>query len=65
MAVGMVFVGRPLGRLDADQPDDVRGRVGERVETVGQDADRAAGVSERDLRQRDAEVEEQDFQQDA
>ena len=37
--------GRPR-RADADQPDDVRRGVGERMEAVGQDADRAAGVAE-------------------
>ena len=50
VAVGMVFVGRPAARAHADQADDVRRGVGERVEAVGQDADRAARVAERDLR---------------
>ena len=42
VAVGMVLVGRPSGRADADQPDDVRGGVGQGVEAVREDADRAA-----------------------
>jgi hypothetical protein len=61
----MVLVRRPLGRLDANQPDNVRRRVGERVEAVGQDADGAAGVAEGNLGDGDAQVEEEDSQQDA
>jgi hypothetical protein len=59
MAVGMIDVRRLAGRMDADEADDVRRAVGERVEAVGQDADRAAGIAERDLRSRDGEVEEE------
>ena len=61
----MVLVGRLAGRADADQADDVRGGVGERVKAVGQDADGAARVAERDLRDGDGEVQEEDADEDA
>jgi hypothetical protein len=59
VSVRMIRVWRPSGRLDADEADDIRRRVGQRVESVGQNADGAAGVPERDLRNRDADVEEE------
>ena len=42
MAVRMVRVGRLLREPQADQRDHVRRAVGQRVEAVGEDADRAA-----------------------
>ena len=43
--VGVVVVGRLAGDADADERGDVRERVGERVEAVREDADRAAVVA--------------------
>jgi len=45
----MVVVGRLAGNAHADQRDDIRRGVGQRVKTVGQDADGARGQAERDL----------------
>ena len=65
MAVRMVGVRRaPRGR-HADERDDVRGRVGQGVEAVGEDRDRAGRVAERDLGDGDGEVEEEDAPEDA
>jgi len=50
-------VRRAAGRVDSDQPDNVRGRVGERMETVGQNTDRPGAVAERDFRERHREIE--------
>jgi hypothetical protein len=41
MAVGMILVGRLPRDPDADERDDVRCAVGERMEPVGENADRA------------------------
>ena len=66
VAVGMVLVGRLPGGADADQADDVRRGVGQRMEAVGQDADRAARSSRRrSWRRATAEVEQQDADEDA
>ena len=46
MAVRMVGVRRPARDRDADQRDDVRRRVGQRVEAVGEDRDRAGVVAQ-------------------
>ena len=64
MAVRMVRVRRPPRRRHADERDDVRGRVGQRVEAVGEDRDRAGRVAERDLRDRDREIDPQDAVED-
>jgi hypothetical protein len=61
----MVGVGRLAGDAQADQPHDVGGRVGERVETVGDDADGAGGVAQNQLRPGDRQVEEQDTNENA
>ena len=65
VAVRMILVGRLARRVHADQAGDVRRRVGQRVEAVGQDADRAAGVAERDLRDRHGQIEQQDANEHA
>ena len=57
--VGMVLVGRLPRRAHADEADDVGRGVGERVEAVGQDADRAARVAEAILATATAEVEDE------
>jgi hypothetical protein len=58
MTVRMVFVRRFSRRAQADESDDVRGGVCERVEAVGNNADSAGGVAEQQLRPGDREVEE-------
>ena len=60
MAVGMVRVGRLARDAHADQRDDVRGAVGEGMKAVGEDADRAGQQAQRDLGDRDDEVENED-----
>jgi hypothetical protein len=60
----MILVRRTIRRTDTDQADDVRAGIGEGMEAVGQNADRAAGVAERDLRHRDGEVQEEDANED-
>jgi len=57
VAVRVVGVGRLARRPDADEADHVGGGVDERMEAVGKDADRAAGVAEADFGQRDAEIQ--------
>jgi hypothetical protein len=64
MAVRMVLVGWLAGNAHADQRDDVRSGVGERVEAVRQDADGARGEAERDLGGRDDQIENEDSPQD-
>ena len=61
----MVLVGRLPRDRTPTSADDVRGGVGERVEAVGEDADRAGDVAERDLRDRDGEIQEEDADEDA
>ena len=46
VAVGMIRVGRLLREPQSDERDDVRRAVGERVKTVGEDADGAAQLAE-------------------
>ena len=65
MAVGVVGVRRPPGDRDADQADDVRRRVGERVEAVGDDRHGPRVGAEDDLGDGDGEVEEEDLVEDA
>ena len=65
MPVRMIRVGRPPRRPDAHQPDGVRRRVGQRVEAVGQNADRPARVAERNLRDGDRDVQEQNADEDS
>src|SRR5439155_7889960 len=65
MTVRMFLVGRLLRGVDANQADEVRGRVGERVEAVRQHADGAARIAERDLGRRDCEVQQKDADEDA
>jgi hypothetical protein len=61
----MVRVGRLPRGADANQPDNVGGAVGERVEAVGEDADRTGRIAEDDLCQCDREVEHQHAKQHA
>ena len=63
--VGMILVGRPARGAHADEADDVRRRVGQRMEAVGEDADGAAGVAEGDLRDRDGQIQDQHAHEDA
>ncbi len=65
MAVGMVVVGRLARRAHGDDGHDVRRAVGQRVEAVRNDADRAGRVAERQLGDRDREVEREDAYEDA
>ena len=64
VTVGMILVGRLAGRMNPHQADDIRGGVGQRVKTVGQDADRPARVAEDDLRRRDGEVQDEHADED-
>ena len=48
----------------SDERDDVRSGVGEGVKTVRDHADRAGVVPERDLGERDGEVEPEDAEED-
>ena len=64
VSVGMILVRRLTGGADAHQADDVRRAVGERMEAVGEDADGAARVPERDLGDRDDQVEEEHSDKD-
>ena len=61
----MILVRRPFRGADADEPDDVRGRVGQRMKPVGQNADRAARIAEQNLRRRDEEIQEKHSDEDA
>ena len=56
--------GRPRD-AHRDEREHVGARVGERVEAVGGDADRAGPVAEHDLGPRDGEVEHQDVPENA
>ena len=64
VAVGMIRVRRLLGQPQADERDDVRRAVGQRMKTVRENADGAAELAEDDLGQRDGEVQEQDADED-
>ncbi len=64
MPVWVVVVGWAAGGADADQTDDIGRRVGQRMKAVRENADGAARVAERNLGERDAEVEEEDAEQD-
>ena len=65
MAIRMVLVGRLPGRTKADDAHHVRGRVRQRMEAVGDDADRTGGVPEHQLRDRDRQVEDENADEDA
>src|SRR5262249_28729011 len=65
MAVRMVFISRPLRRADADERDDVRRGVGQRMETVGEDRNRSRPVAESDLSERDEKVEDENASENA
>ena len=65
VTVRMVLVRRPLGRPNPDEADDVGAGVGEGVKAVREDADRAAGIAEQDLGDRDDEIQKQDAREDA
>jgi hypothetical protein len=58
MAVWVIGIGRPARDANPDQGDDIRSAVGERVEAVGQDADRTGEQPEHDLRGCDKQVED-------
>ena len=60
MAVRMVGVRRLVRHAHAHERGDVRRRVGQRMETVGEDADGAAGIAEAHLANGDEKIEEQD-----
>ena len=64
VAVGMIRVRRLLCEAQADERHDVRRAVGERMKPVGKDADGAADLAKDDLRQRDAEVQAEDADED-
>ena len=59
MAVRMIRVRGATGDRDPDQCNDIRGAIGKRMKTFGQDRNRAARVSERDLGERHGEVDPQ------
>ena len=65
MTVRMVLVRRPSRDGDADERDDVRRRVGQRMKAVREDRDGPGRVSEDDLDERDREVEDEDAVEDA
>jgi hypothetical protein len=61
----MVRVRRLSRRLHADETHHVGRAVGKRVEAVREDADGAAGVTERDFSDGDRQVEDEYAQEDA
>jgi predicted DNA-binding protein (UPF0278 family) len=61
----MILVWRARRSTDTHEADAVRRRVGERVKPVRQDADRAARIAERNLREGDAEIQDENADQDA
>ena len=63
VAVRVVFVGRLERGARADQAEDIGGGVGERVEAVGDDADRPGGVAKHQLRPGDGQVEEENAEE--
>src|SRR6266511_1244384 len=65
MSVRVIDVWRTTRDLHANQPDDVRHGVGERVKAVGQHADRSGDVPEGDFRDGDDEIEKEDAVEDA
>ena len=65
MTVRMVLVRRTPRDGNADERDDVGGRIGQRMKAVGEDRDGARRVSEADLDERDGEVEDEDAIEDA
>ena len=65
MTVWMLCVRRLPGDRHADQRYHVRCRVGQRVEAVGEDRDRAGVIPQRDLRERDEKVEKENAVEDA
>ncbi len=60
MAVRVVFVRRTPGDADGNQRNDIGRGVGEGMEAVGEDGDRAGGDAERNLGNCDGQIEEQD-----
>ena len=65
MPVRMVVVGRLAGDAHADQGGDVRARIGEGVEAVGENADRPAVIPVHQLGRRDDDVQDEDLEEDA
>jgi hypothetical protein len=53
----MVLVGRLPRDRDADERDDVRRRIGQRVKALGQDGDRPGEIAQGDLDQRNREIQ--------
>jgi len=49
---------------DAEEPGDIRERVGQRVNAVGDDTDGAREIAEDQLRNRNGEVQEENLEQD-
>ena len=60
----MIGVGRLLRKPQPHERHDVRRAVGQRMKSVGENADGAAELAEDDLRERDGEVQEEDADED-
>ena len=60
VAVGVLGVGRPRGEPHADQPDDVRGAVEQRVEAVGLHGRGVTDDAVDELGERHGQVERED-----
>ena len=61
MAVRVILVGWLAGDTHPNERRDVGERIGQRVEPVRDDADRAGDVAEHELGGGDSEVEKEDF----
>jgi hypothetical protein len=65
VAVWMILVGRLARGTQPEHPNDIRRGVGERMESVRDDADRAGRVAEHELGHRDRQVQNENANQDA
>ena len=65
MTVGVIFVRRLARGAHGDDAHDVRGAVGQRVEAVGDDAERAGRVAKPEFGARDGDVEDENAREDA
>ena len=61
----MIDVGRLARDADTEQRRNVGERIGQRMEPIRYDADRAGGEAQHELGDGDGEIEEEDFERTA
>ena len=65
MAVRMIGIGRLGCGVNAEQANDVGGRIDQRVKRIGQHRDRAGQRPDEELDRRDDQIEDHDADQHA